>query len=304
MTKYHIRAFYRFVDLENYQKLKKPFDQFCKAHDMKGTILLASEGINATVSAHKEVMEKFFYFLNQDIRFKDMKFKESYSDFHPFERMKVRLKKEIVRLNVEELDLNSRGEYIKGEEWDRLLDDPEVITIDTRNDYEVAIGTFKNAINPNTKDFKEFPKWVDENLDPKKHKKIAMFCTGGIRCEKSTALLKQKGFKNVYHLDGGILQYFEDTKNKNKSWEGKCFVFDDRIAVDENLAPAKGAIFCKICNMPLEINTDNIMHGYKGENSEDPNKKIGINNKGVCCESLGLECKRDIVENNQKDSQA
>lgn len=279
-NKIHIRAFYRFVDLPNYEKLKKPFDQFCKAHDMKGTILIASEGINATVSAPEEVMEKFWYFLDQDVRFKDMEFKESFAEYHPFEKMKVRLKKEIVRLAYDDLKLEERGEYISGKEWDKLISDPEVVNIDTRNDYEVMLGTFEGAVNPKTEDFKEFPKWVDENLDPKKHKKVAMFCTGGIRCEKSTALLKQKGFENVYHLDGGILQYLEDTKNKNKKWKGKCFVFDDRIAVDDELKPVKGSIICKNCGTVLNFTTDHVMHEYKN-----------INHKGVTCETLGKKCR-------------
>lgn len=272
--KYHIRAFYRFVDVPNFEDLKKPFDQFCKAHDMKGTILLAHEGINSTVSAPKEVMEKFWYFLDQDRRFANMPYKESYADFHPFERMKVRLKKEIVRMGVENLNLSKRGEYVKGEDWDNLISDPEVITIDTRNEYEVDIGTFENAVNPHTTDFRNFPQWVEENLDPKKHKKVAMFCTGGIRCEKSTSLLKNMGFENVYHLDGGILQYLEDTNNKNGKWQGKCFVFDDRIAVDEFLQPIEGTILCKYCSRPLQIT------------QELKNK----NNKGVSCSVLGLEC--------------
>ncbi len=282
MNNIHIRAFYRFVDLPNFEKLKKSFEQFCKAHEMKGTILLASEGINGTVSAPKDIMEKFWHFLDQDIRFENMAFKESYAEFHPFEKMKVRLKKEIVRLKFEEeMDINNRGQYVKGEDWDKLISDPDVITIDTRNDYEVMLGSFEGAINPNTEDFKEFPKWVDENLDKNKHKKVAMFCTGGIRCEKSTALLKHKGFENVYHLDGGILQYLEDTKNKNKKWNGKCFVFDDRIAVDDELQPVKDSIICKDCGHVINFTTDHVMHEYKN-----------INHKGVTCESIGQECKK------------
>jgi UPF0176 protein len=281
---YHIRAFYRFVDLPNYEKLKKPFDQFCKAHDMKGTILIASEGVNATVSAPKEVMEKFFYFLDQDHRFADMPYKESFADFHPFERMKVRLKKEIVRLAVDELDVSERGEYVRGEEWDKLISDPEVITIDTRNDYEVMMGTFEGAVDPKTDDFRSFPQWAAENLDPAKHKKVAMFCTGGIRCEKSTAYLKQQGFENVYHLEGGILQYLEDTQNKNGKWKGDCFVFDDRIAVNDHLEPVKGTILCKKCSCPLDLTTDDFMHAEEGSRLKN------VNHKGITCEALGIEC--------------
>ena len=258
---------------------------------MKGTILLANEGINATISAPKDVMEKFWTFLNQDIRFKNMAFKESYASFHPFEKMKIRLKKEIVRLAVDDLDITERGEYLNDEKWDEVISDPEVKVIDTRNDYEYMLGSFENAINPKTDDFRNFPKWAEENLDPKKHKKIAMFCTGGIRCEKSTALLKQQGFEEVYHLEGGILQYLENKKNKNEKkskWSGHCFVFDDRIAVDKNLDPVKGSIICKDCGNVLQITTDDVMHGYKEQKIK--NGGTGINNKGVNCKSLGLEC--------------
>lgn len=273
-NKIHIRAFYRFVELPNFERLKKPFDQFCKGNNMRGTILLAREGINSTISAPKEVMEKFWNFLNQDPRFANMPYKESYADFSPFERMRVRLKKEIVRMGVEDLDLNKRGEYLKAEEWDKIISAPDTIVVDTRNDYEYAYGTFENAINPKTNDFREFPEWVANNLNPEKHKNVAMFCTGGIRCEKSTAYLKQKGFENVYHLDGGILQYFEDKQDKPHKWQGSCFVFDDRIAVTPDLKPVEGIINCKKCSKPLEVNSDTIR----------------INNKGVSCFDLGNQC--------------
>jgi len=267
---YHIRAFYRFTSLPNFMLLKKPFEDFCKSNNMKGTILLASEGINATVAAPSENIEKFWDYLGTYPAFKDMKFKESYNDKQPFEKMKVRLKNEIVRMGVEDLDLEKRGTYVKGADWDKLISDPEVVLVDTRNDYEFLLGTFEGAVNPKTEDFRSFPKWVDENLNPAKHKKVAMFCTGGIRCEKSTALLKNKGFDEVYHLDGGILQYFEDTANKNKKWSGSCFVFDDRVAVGADLQPVKVAV-CKHCTKPLDIDPATI-----------------VNQKGVSCEMVGL----------------
>jgi UPF0176 protein len=269
-----IRAFYRFVDLPNFERLKKPFDQFTKSNKMLGTILLAAEGINSTISAPKEIMDKFWKFLDQDPRFANMSFKESYADFSPFERMRVRLKKEIVRLGYDGLDISKRGQYVKGEDWDRLISSHEVVLVDTRNDYEYAYGSFENALNPKTEDFREFPEWVDKNLDPKKHKKVAMFCTGGIRCEKSTALMLQKGFEEVYHLEGGILQYFEDTKNKNKKWNGTCFVFDDRIAVNPDMQPVEGVVNCKKCSKPVAIT---------------PEMKR-VNNKGVSCFDAGTPC--------------
>ncbi|MDX1950341.1 MAG: rhodanese-related sulfurtransferase [Rickettsiales bacterium] len=269
-----IRAFYRFVDVPNFEELQEPMRDFCKSIGLKGTILLAHEGINSTIAAPKEVMEKFWDYLNRITYFKNIPYKVSFADHQPFDRMRVRLKKEIVRMGIEDLDISKRGEYVRGEEWDKLISDPEVLLVDTRNSYEIAIGTFENAIDPKTEDFRSFPKWVEENLDPKKHKKVAMFCTGGIRCEKSTSLLKNMGFENVYHLDGGILQYLEDTNNKNNKWQGKCFVFDDRIAVDEFLKPVEGHIICKKCSRPLEI-------------SQEMRNK---NNKGVSCEMIGLTC--------------
>ncbi len=282
---YHIRAFYRFVDVPDYIQLKQPFLDVCKGLNMKGTILLAREGINATVSATGEDMEKFWKFLNDDKRFAGMEFKESYASAQPFEKMKVRLKKEIVRMGIEDINLDNRGTYVKGEDWDKLISDPEVLLVDTRNDYEYLLGTFENAVNPKTEDFRSFPKWVDDNLDPAKHKKVAMFCTGGIRCEKSTALLKNKGFENVYHLDGGILQYFEDTKNKNNKWQGSCYVFDDRLAVDAELKPVD-VVLCKHCTRPLKI---------------EP-VKLNNNQKGISCAELGLHCsKGEIREQKIRD---
>ncbi len=270
---YVIRAFYRFVELDDYIRLKEPMLEFCKSINMKGTILLAREGINSTISATEESMNKFWEYLGQDERLRDIPHKDSYAHTQPFERMKVRLKKEIVRMGIEDISLDKRGEYLKGEEWDKVISDPETVVVDTRNDYEFLLGTFENAINPKTESFREFPQWVDENLDPKKHKKVAMFCTGGIRCEKSTALLKQKGFENVYHLDGGILQYFEDTKNRGDKWKGSCYVFDDRLAVDPELKPVD-VVLCKHCTRPLKI---------------EP-VKLNNNQKGISCADVGLKC--------------
>jgi UPF0176 protein len=278
-----IRAFYSFVELDDFIRLKAPLLEFCKSIELKGTILLAREGINSTVSATHENMQKFWDYLAQDERLKNIPHKDSFAHAQPFEKMKVRLKKEIVRMGVEDINLNNRGQYVKGEDWDKLISDPEVVLVDTRNDYEYLLGSFENALNPNTKDFRSFPKWVDENLDPSKHKKVAMFCTGGIRCEKSTALLKNKGFENVYHLDGGILQYFEDTKNKNDKWKGSCYVFDDRLAVDSELKPVD-VVLCKHCTKPLKI---------------EP-VKLNNNQKGISCFEAGLPCCDETEAREQK----
>ncbi|NDF12856.1 MAG: hypothetical protein EB060_08625, partial [Proteobacteria bacterium] len=207
LKQWTIAAFYRFVVLEDYKKLQKPIADFCRQNGIVGTILLAQEGINSTLAGSAESVKAFFAFLEKDTRFNGIERKYSYSAEQPFKRMKVKLKKEIVRLNVDDLDIENKGEYLDSKMWDKLLSEPGVVVIDTRNDYEVAIGKFKDAIDPKTRNFTDLPQWVDNNLKGKEQAKIAMYCTGGIRCEKSTALLKQKGFNNVFHLKGGILQY-------------------------------------------------------------------------------------------------
>lgn len=263
MTKTVIAAFYRFVSLPDFEALKTPMLEFCNSHEIKGTILLAGEGINATISGTEENINAYFSYLDSDPRLKNMEWKESFAGYKPFERMKVRLKKEIVRMGIEDLNIDNRGIYVEPEQWDRLISDPEVTVIDTRNEYEILLGRFKGAVNPKTKEFRSFPKWVKENLNPKKDKKVAMYCTGGIRCEKSTALLKQSGFREVYHLNGGILKYLEKTGNKSNVWEGGCFVFDDRIAVDKDLKPSKD-LLCKNCEQPVtvdEIKTSSTSRG-------------------------------------------
>ncbi|MGZ0190673.1 MAG: oxygen-dependent tRNA uridine(34) hydroxylase TrhO, partial [Alphaproteobacteria bacterium] len=190
-------------------------------------------------------------YLRTDPRFKTLRHKESYADKSPFRRMKVRLKREIVTMGVPDTDPGELcGERVDAKRWNELLQDPEVLTIDTRNAYECDIGTFENAISPNTETFREFPKFADAELDPKKHRKIAMFCTGGIRCEKATNYLMKQGFEEVYHLDGGILKYLETVDRQDSLWRGECFVFDDRIAVDANLAPGSYAQ-CHACRRPL-----------------------------------------------------
>ena len=245
-----IIAFYHFVELPDYEARKGPLLAFCKRHDLKGTILLAREGVNSTISGTRENINALIDHLRSDPKFASLEWKESTADYKPFERMKVRLKKEIVRMGLEEMDISHRGTYVPAKDWDAVISSPDVLTIDTRNIYETKIGKFIGAIDPRTRNFREFPAWVEKNLDPKKHKKVAMYCTGGIRCEKSTALLKNMGFEEVYHLQGGILKYLEETGNKSKKWQGDCFVFDDRTAVNEELAPS-GAVRCKRCGGPM-----------------------------------------------------
>lgn len=252
---YFTAALYKFVDLPDFVELKAPLQAFCDQHDVKGTLLLAKEGINGTIAGPEEGVRKVLAFLRADPRFSKLPHKESWCDKPPFSRMKVKLKKEIVTLRVPELDPNKTvGQYVKPVDWNALLADPDVVVIDTRNDYEVAVGTFKGAINPNIKNFVQLPAWLDaqDNLqgEAAKKTKVAMFCTGGIRCEKSTALLKMRGIEEVYHLEGGILNYLEKIPPEQSKWQGECFVFDERVSVDHGLSVG-GHELCRSCRWPL-----------------------------------------------------
>lgn len=260
-----VANFYKFIYLENYEEMRIPLLDKMKMLDIKGTILLGDEGVNASISAESDKMEEFLSFIVSDDRFSDIRAKLSYSEFQPFQKVKVKLRKEIVTLGLDNLSLSKRGEYLNHEEWDCLLKTEEVFLIDARNDYEVNIGTFKNAISPSIKTFRDFvdwtQEWINSNYIDKETAKIAQFCTGGIRCEKTTAYYKELGFKNVYHLEGGILKYLEDSKNKNNLWEGGCFVFDDRVSIDENLNMME--LHCKKCNNIVRSNDlNNISKGY------------------------------------------
>lgn len=247
-----VAALYRFVRLEDYENLRDPLLEFCEARGIRGTLLLADEGINGTIAGTQQAISELLAYLRRDDRLADLDCKFSYNTDRPFLRMKVKLKKEIVTMGRPGIDPNQCvGRYASPEEWNALVDDPDCLVIDTRNNYEVEIGTFKGAINPNTTSFREFPEWVEENLDPNKHKKVAMFCTGGIRCEKSTSLLVSMGFEDVWHLQGGILNYLENTPVEQTRWDGECFVFDSRVSVDHHLQ--KGSYDqCYACRFPID----------------------------------------------------
>jgi UPF0176 protein len=248
---YVVAALYKFVNLPDYVALRDKLYQHLVLNKVKGTLLLAEEGINGTICGSREGIDAVYAFLHGDGRFEGMSYKESFADEPAFYRTKVKLKKEIVTMGVEGINPSHIvGTYVKGEAWNTLISDPDTIVIDTRNDYEVAIGTFKNAVNPNTTSFREFPQWAADNLDKTKHKKVAMFCTGGIRCEKSTAFLKEQGFDEVYHLDGGILKYLEEVPEPESLWQGECFVFDQRVAVKHGLEQGSYDQ-CYACRMPL-----------------------------------------------------
>lgn len=255
-----IVTFYKFVALPDFRDLKQSLLDLCKSNQVYGTILLADEGINSTIAGTHEGIDTVLESLGDDPRFADLTIKVSYAEFIPFQKMKVRLKQEIVRLKIDEIDPNETvGTYVDPEEWNDLISDPDVVVIDTRNDYEYKIGTFKNAINPKTESFHELPDFVDEHLDPDTHKKVAMFCTGGIRCEKATAFMLNQGFENVYHLNGGILRYLETVNQEDTLWDGECFVFDDRISLTHDLTP--GATFiCDYCKEVVSKEADTCRH--------------------------------------------
>ncbi|QLE57453.1 rhodanese-related sulfurtransferase [Nostoc sp. TCL26-01] len=246
-----VATFYKFVSLLDFELQQEPLLSYCLEKDIKGTILLASEGINGTIAGSRPAIDSVLAYLRADPRLADLEHKESTADNPPFERMKVRLKKEIVTLGLPEVNPNQQvGIYVSPQEWNDLITDPEVTVIDTRNDYEVHIGTFKGAQNPHTDSFREFPEYVRNNLDPSQHKKVAMFCTGGIRCEKASSFMLSQGFAEVYHLKGGILKYLEEVPAEESLWEGECFVFDERVAVNHGLEMGSHNL-CFCCGHPL-----------------------------------------------------
>jgi UPF0176 protein len=246
-----VAALYRFANFPEFETYREPLRQLMLEQGVRGTLLLAAEVINGTIAGPRAGIDAVLNCLRQDSRFTGLEAKESYVDENPFYRTKVKLKKEIVTMGVEEIDpRHIVGTYVEPADWNELISDPEVLLLDTRNKYEVEIGTFENAKNPETESFREFPEYVKNNLDPDKHKKVAMFCTGGIRCEKSTAYLKQQGFEEVYHLKGGILKYLEEVPREQTKWQGECFVFDNRVTVNHDLEQGEYDQ-CHACRMPI-----------------------------------------------------
>ncbi len=247
-----VHAFYKFVSLPDFRDLREPLLAVCESAGVTGTILLAEEGINGTVAGPREGLEAMWAHIRSDARLADVEYKESIAEQEAFYRIKVRLKKEIVTLGVPSVNPTQEvGTYVKPEDWNALITSPDVCLIDTRNDYEVDVGTFEGALNPETASFRDFPQYVEKYLDPESQPKVAMFCTGGIRCEKATAFMLQQGFKEVYHLQGGILKYLEDVPESESTWKGDCFVFDQRVAVDHSLAHGNYTI-CHACRHPLK----------------------------------------------------
>lgn len=246
-----VAALYRFAKFPDFESFREPLQSLMVKEGVKGTLLLATEGINGTIAGSQQGIDAVIAWLESDDRFTGIEVKESYVNNNPFYRTKVKLKREIVTMGIEGIDPNDIvGTYVDPGDWNKLISDPEVLLLDTRNDYEVEIGTFENAVNPDTETFREFPDYVSKELDPKKQKKVAMFCTGGIRCEKSTAYLKQQGFEEVFHLKGGILNYLEQVPEEESMWQGECFVFDNRVTVNHKLE--KGHYDqCHACRLPI-----------------------------------------------------
>lgn len=242
-----VAALYKFVSFSDPEAIIDQVRQWAAECDIRGTLLIATEGINGTVAGTRDGIDCMLARLRSLPGLDGLEHKESFVDKQPFFRMKVKRKKEIVTLGVDGVDPSREvGRYVRPQDWNALISEPDVVLVDTRNDYEVDIGTFEGALNPQTASFREFPEWVKHNLDPAKHKRVAMFCTGGIRCEKSTALLLKAGFEEVYHLQGGILKYFEETPAEDSKWRGECFVFDNRVAVNHQLQRGEHE-FCPGC---------------------------------------------------------
>ena len=255
--KYKVAAFYNFLSLidQDILLIKEELTKLATNQEIKGTILLASEGVNGTVCGSENSLNLFFECLKQLLKIPEINVKYSWSDKQAFRRFKARKKKEIVTIGLKQINPSkSVGKYVKASEWNKFLEDPDTVVIDTRNEYEIKIGNFAGALNPNTSSFRDFPAWVQKYLKPLREEnpslKIGMYCTGGIRCEKATSYLIEEGFSDVHHLEGGILKYFEDVSPENSLWDGECFVFDQRVSLRHDLLPGSHRM-CHACGLPV-----------------------------------------------------
>ena len=248
---FRVAALYRFCRLDRFEELRAPLAAFCCGRGIKGTLLLAREGINGTVAGTDTAISELVAHLQAMPEFAGLEIKFSTASEMPFHRMKVRLKREIVTMGVPDIDpLSGAGAYVEARDWNALISDPGTVVIDTRNDYEVSLGTFQRALNPETASFRDFPDWVGQHCHEFAGRKIAMFCTGGIRCEKATAYMKSLGVEDVFHLKGGILKYLEEVPAEESLWQGECFVFDERVSVAHGLETGDAEL-CRACRRPL-----------------------------------------------------
>jgi UPF0176 protein len=257
-----VTAFYKFVRLADYRDRQQPLLTLCVDQNIKGTILLAEEGINGTIAGDPAAIEYVLAKLRADPPFADLAVKQSVTDGPIFDRMKVKIKPEIVTLGLPEVDPSQQvGTYVSPQDWNDLITDPDVLVIDTRNQFEVRVGTFEGAIDPQIQAFRQFPDYVRHHLHPQTHTKVAMFCTGGIRCEKASAFMLSQGFETVYHLQGGILNYLEEIPPEQSLWQGECFVFDQRVSVVEGVAEGSYEL-CGHCGHPVSV-TEQAMPEYQ-----------------------------------------
>jgi len=268
MADYLVAALYKFVHLPDFRDMRAPLLAHCEAQGVKGTLLLAEEGINGTIAGSEAGIRSVLGRLHGDPRLAGLVHKESWAPRMPFYRMKVKLKREIVTMGIPNVHAQTMaGVYVKPEDWNALISDPEVVVVDTRNDYEYQIGTFQGAVNPETRSFTEFPGWIEaqraEGGVLHNKRKVAMFCTGGIRCEKSTAYMRSLGYDEVYHLEGGILKYLETMPEEGSLWQGDCFVFDERVSVRHGLRPGDYE-FCRACRLPLDAEDKASAHFIEG----------------------------------------
>tara|TARA_B100001287_G_scaffold14706_1_gene11097 strand:- start:164 stop:1069 length:906 start_codon:yes stop_codon:yes gene_type:complete len=266
--KYKVISLYCFTKIERNLILDFKDKLLGYENNISGLIILGEEGINGTICGSEKHTDKLFLFIKEFLNKKDLNEKISFSDKKIFKKLKVRIKAEIVTIGIKEINPEfNNGAYLDATKWNEVIEDENTIVIDTRNHYEVKLGTFKNAINPNTNNFREFPKWVEKNLEKniknKKNHKIAMFCTGGIRCEKATSFLKKRGFENVFHLKGGILKYLETVKSDKNLYKGECYVFDERVALDHELKKGTYSI-CHACGMPVSKKDKNKIEYIEG----------------------------------------
>ena len=283
MPPYLVAALYKFVPLPDYRELQPRFQAEAEARGLVGSLLLAEEGINGTIAGTETALRGFLAWLRSDPRLSDLEHKESRAAERPFARLKVRLKREIVSMGAPDIvSEESVGTYVKPEDWNALISRPDVVVIDTRNDYEVAIGAFEGAVDPKTQNFRAFPAWAVEATALANKPKVAMYCTGGIRCEKATAWMRAQGFDEVYHLDGGILKYLETVPEAESLWRGDCFVFDERVSVGHGLTEGPHTL-CRGCRRPLA--------------PEDRARPDFV--EGVCCRW----CAEDITENQRQRRQ-
>ena len=286
-----VAALYKFVEIDDLLSLQNNLYKICEENNIMGTILIADEGINGTISGKHNEIKETISSLTNDNRFSNIEIKYSSTDKQPFHRMKVRLKKEIVTIGLPEINPNKKvGTYVRPEDWNELISDPNVIVIDTRNKYETKIGSFQNALDPETSSFREFPDWVKKfkNSEDNTNKKIAMFCTGGIRCEKASSLMKEEGFEDVYHLQGGILKYLETVDKENSLWNGECFVFDQRVCLTDELEVGSYKM-CFACRMPIteeEMQNEKYIEGISciycyDKTTEEKKERFGSRQKQI-----------------------